>query len=449
MIDHLDNMLRHLFIAGIDEITADTQVRFQPPDEDWRTFVAGQTNNVLNVYLFDLRENRKLRSNERIREVENGIVSETPAPRRVDLHYLISAWSPTVISPAVEPTVDEHALIYKVAGALTNSDPLIPRKVYDPDPLPTTFPQVIADAELPTVVLPAEGFPKYGEFWGTMGVNHRWRPAVYFIVTLPLVLEKEISGPMVTTRIAEYRFSGRPETAEVMIEIGGHVLLPAQLMAVGSATVTADGGGATPTVNNAAPFRIGDVVTVNNAGRATITQIQTNDLRLTPAIVGLANGNILRIANVEPTQARVRLNNNSTLSEGGIVIITGLDAAPPGNVIATERAVITEVGADNFVALTDDGGRACPPRTRTYRLDVAPADAPSLTPLATGAWVRLEDQATGTIIQTTTTDQDGRFRFGGLSEGNYILRVRAQGFAERTRNITVPSTTGEYDVPLV
>src|SRR2546423_1895501 len=111
MIDHLDNLLRQLFIAQIDEINAEAQVRFQPPDDDWRTFVGQQTTNVLNVYLFDLRENRKLRSNERIREIENGIVREVPAPRRVDCHYLITAWSPATVTPAIEPTVDEHALI--------------------------------------------------------------------------------------------------------------------------------------------------------------------------------------------------------------------------------------------------------------------------------------------------------------------------------------------------
>ena len=36
MIDHLDKLLRKLFTTRIDEITSDAQVRFQPPDEDWR-----------------------------------------------------------------------------------------------------------------------------------------------------------------------------------------------------------------------------------------------------------------------------------------------------------------------------------------------------------------------------------------------------------------------------
>jgi len=455
MIDHLDNLIRHLLIAEVDELTDEAQVRFQPPDDDWRTYVSNLTINAnpvnaLNIYLFDLREHKKLRSNERIREVENGVITEHPAPRRMDCHYLITAWSPATVTASVEPSLDEHALIYKVASVLTNSEPLVARRVYDPFPLPNTFPEVIADADLPTTLLPAEGFPKYGEFWGTMGASHRWRPAVYYIVTLPLVLRKEVSGPMVTTRIAEYRFSERAEIAEVMIEIGGVVLAPAQQITVAQANVNlAGGGGATATLNNASVFRVGDTVTVTNTNRATITQIQGNDVRLNPPLTGLAAGNVLRIANLVPTQSRIRLNDISKLQVGGLIVIAGENANNAGTPIS-ERAVVISLEGDGFAGLADDAARNCPPRTNTYRLDMPPATiAPTINPLVSGAWVRLEDQATGAFINTTSTDQNGRFRFGGLSEGNYVLRVRAQGFAERVRNIQVPSPTGEYDVRLV
>src|SRR5262245_28859591 len=117
MIDHLDNLLRQLFIAQIDEITSDVQVRFQPPDDDWRTVVAnltvgGNPANALNVYLVDIRDNRKLRSNDRPSSFDGNLINETPAPRRIDCHYLISAWSPAQQTPAIEPTLDEHALLY-------------------------------------------------------------------------------------------------------------------------------------------------------------------------------------------------------------------------------------------------------------------------------------------------------------------------------------------------
>lgn len=298
MIDYLDNLLRHLLMAQIDEITREVQVRFQPPDQEWQKYVSGLDGNALNVYLVDLRENRKLRSNERVRNVANGVVSEDPAPLRIDCHYLISAWSPAAVTQTIEPTVDEHALIYKVVRMLMNSKPLVARKIYEPNPLPANFPNAIADAQLPTAVLPADGFPKLSEFWGT--VNCQWKPCVYVVITLPVVLDQQIVGPMVTTRITEYRITGKSETAELWIQIAGTV--------------------------------------------------------------------------------------------------------------------------------TDPSGDPVPK-----------------------AWVRLETPA-GEALQTTTTKEEkseiGRFTFAQLKAGNYKLRVRAQGFAEKIDDINVPSSTGNYDVQL-
>jgi hypothetical protein len=301
MIDYFDNMLRHLFLANVDEIKDESQVQFEPPDDKWRTYVSnltvsGNPVNALNVYLADVKENRTLRSNERVRDFQNGVVTETRAPRRIDCHYLISAWSPAQVTPAVEPSLDEHALLYKATGALMNAEPLVPRRIYDPNPLPLGFPDVIADAELPSIILPPEGFPKLAEFWGATKTVH-WKPTIYFIVTLPVVLQTDIAGPMVTTRITEYRASGNLQTSETWIQIGGTVL-------------------------------------------------------------------------------------------------TGMPAEP-----------VAEV------------------------------------------WVRIEDNL-GTAVGTTTTEANGRFTFGGLRQGSYTLRVRAPGFGEATRNVQVPSPTGNYDMQL-
>ena len=230
MLDHLDNILRDLLLGQVAGLSDEAQVRFQPPDVSWRDYmtnlsVDGQPANALNVYLVDLRENRKLRSNQRVSSVENGQVLNEPASARVDCQYLISAWSPALVTPAVEPTLDEHELLYQALGALINAAPLNPSRIYPPGSLAlAAVPELIRNADLPTQVAPVEGFPKLAEFWGTMGADHRWRPVVYLIVTLPVVLQREFAGPMVTTRITEYRQTGVPETAEVWIQIGGHVL---------------------------------------------------------------------------------------------------------------------------------------------------------------------------------------------------------------------------------
>jgi hypothetical protein len=220
------------------------------------------------------------------------MVTEMPSPRRIDCHYLISAWSPATSTPTVEPTIDEHALLYQAAGALMTSEPLVPRKVYAPDPLPVTFPAVIADAELPTQLLPPEGFPKMAEFWGTFGAVHPWKPMLYLLVTLPVFMTEEIAGPMVTMRITEYRQAGSAQPGEIFAQIGG--------------TITAAG-----------------------------------------------------------------------------------------------------------------------------------------QPVA-GAWVRIEE-ALGATLAATSTAEDGRFTFGALQPGTFVIRVRATGFTEASRTVEVPSPSGNYD----
>ena len=222
MIDLLDEMLRQLLIDEVPLSAA--QVRFRPPDDDWRNEVFNLQQVAINMYLVDVRENRKLRSNARTPAGEvDGNVIFLPAPTRVDCHYLVTAWSPAQPSPAVEPTVDEHALIYQVMAVLINNAPYHPDRIYGPtNPILATLPELFR-TELPAQVLPVEGFLKQPEFWGTMGTNHRWRLALYLIVTLPLALTAEIAGPMVTNRAARFGRSDSAGTPEAVFQIGGTV----------------------------------------------------------------------------------------------------------------------------------------------------------------------------------------------------------------------------------
>src|SRR4051812_46025285 len=110
MLNDIDMMLRQLFLTKVPGITSPLQVRFQAPDDDWRTYVSTLGQLALNIYMIELRENRELRSCGRTREFNQGVVTEKPLPRYVDASYLITAWDPAVPSPAVEPTIVEHEL---------------------------------------------------------------------------------------------------------------------------------------------------------------------------------------------------------------------------------------------------------------------------------------------------------------------------------------------------
>lgn len=229
MIDHLDNLLHRLFRNRVAQLSADGQIRFQPPDDAWRAMVPGITDglgnpgNALNIYLVDLRENRTLRSNMRERTRIGLDVIETPPPRRVDCHYLISAWSPITPAPGIDPTPDEHALLADTARVLGERDDLDPVAIYADSNPPAAPPAAIADERFPLTLLPVEGFAKLGEFWGTMGDSHRWKPCVYTVITIALREATVPAGPMVTTTIADTLVSGAPPSTETRHHIGGTV----------------------------------------------------------------------------------------------------------------------------------------------------------------------------------------------------------------------------------
>jgi hypothetical protein len=231
VIQHVDQLLRDLFVTSMTDLSDESQVGFRPPDDDWIAYVnsltvAGAPASALNVYLIELRENRVLRSNELLRTVNGGVVSETQAPMRLDCHYLITAWSPASATPAVEPAWDEHALLYDAASVLALHDPIVPEDIYGASGLglwPGDFPEELEEAELPIAFVPMEGFPKYAEFWGTMGTTHRWRPAIHLAVTLPVIRAQRSAGAEVTTRILDTRIGDPAVPGGLGLRIGGHV----------------------------------------------------------------------------------------------------------------------------------------------------------------------------------------------------------------------------------
>lgn len=230
VIDALDATLRELLMRRVQQLrlptppVTDAQVGFQPPDREWRSVVKGLGARLaLNVYLVDLRENRRLRSNERIARHNAGSTIEEPAPMRLDCHYLITAWSPA--TEAAGRTVAEHMLLSDVVTVLNATPELVPRQVFTPGGLPTLFPTELADSPLPVALAPPDGFPKLAEFWGTMlGQAHPWKPAVYLVVTVPVLSQPDIAGADVTTVMTEYRHDGHADSAEVVLHIAGVAL---------------------------------------------------------------------------------------------------------------------------------------------------------------------------------------------------------------------------------
>jgi hypothetical protein len=238
MIDALDEMLRDLIQSRVAGLAGLTQVGFAPPNADWKGAVAGE--NRVNLYLYDVREDLNLRSNERVRTSHAGWFSETLASPRLDCAYLVTAWSPIIGGGTLSAATVEHELLYAVLAVLMQFRPLVAAEVYArPNPLGHTLagvPDALKAQPLPAQVALPDVVREPAEFWTTMKVDSR--PALHLVVTIPVVVdEPEVESPMVTTLTGRYGQTDVAVAAETTVSVGGHVRAGAADLAVGGAWV--------------------------------------------------------------------------------------------------------------------------------------------------------------------------------------------------------------------
>jgi len=243
VIDHVDDILRDLIQSRVGALAGLTQVGCEPPNEEWRVAVVAANEQRVNAYLYDLRENLPLRSNERRRESVGGWLRERQPSPRLDCHYIVTAWSPVKADPPIgEPTHDEHLLLYSVCELLMRHRPLSVAEVYGQGiVVPSggtlgSIPLPLQEQPLPLEVAMADGVREFGEFWTTMKLA--WRPALRLTVTIPLILlEEDREMPIVTTIRAEHLQGALAATAEALLTIGGRVTRGASSTSVQGAWV--------------------------------------------------------------------------------------------------------------------------------------------------------------------------------------------------------------------
>lgn len=189
MLHHLDATISELLLRELGKSyrLSAANISFAAPDEEFRK--AGFTSPTLNLFLYDVRENWELRSNEpSYRRDERGVTRAQP-PARVDCSYLITVWSSSGGNAIV---ADEHALLGDVARVLLRHR-RIPAEVLQGD---------LKGAEPPlrARVIQQGYLQSLGEFWQAMG--GRPRAALSYTVTVALDLfPPEELGPPVTEKI--------------------------------------------------------------------------------------------------------------------------------------------------------------------------------------------------------------------------------------------------------
>jgi hypothetical protein len=231
MLNLLDDLILKVLDTGWTSPLAKPSFFFTVPDSDWKTKVKTRTGLQLNIYLYEVRENREFRRAawDKAELADHSVVLSQP-PVYLDCHYLISAWSATEDSDMASPILDEHQVLSEAMRVLLRNPDVVPGALGVSGGGP-----VFQEAHVYLNVAPPEPPRVLNDFWSTMKLP--WRPAVMLIVTAPLDLLKDSPpSPVVTTLIQRYAQIGSA-VIEEWIEIGGLVLRAAGQSPIEGATV--------------------------------------------------------------------------------------------------------------------------------------------------------------------------------------------------------------------
>jgi uncharacterized protein DUF4255/carboxypeptidase family protein len=218
---------------------AAAQIVFERPTD---TFTPAQT--TIDLFLYDVRENMELRSNEPVIERLNGQARIHPPPLRVLCSYLVTAWP----VGGTELSLQEHRLLSQVLQVLS-SHPKIP----------STFLRgklIGQEPPLPMMTSQPDGLKDPAEFWTAIG--NRLRPSITITVTIGMEVQAPVTAPLVITdavRLGERTAPDEEEiavpTLETFFRIGGKVTgagnqpvsgAEVSLVGTGFATKTQAGG---------------------------------------------------------------------------------------------------------------------------------------------------------------------------------------------------------------
>ncbi len=204
MISDVDEALRNLILDSLTVSRQNVDIKYDLPSRDWASRLNRPT---INLFLFDIRENLRLRGAEQYRQIprDDGKVEVRRNPVRIDLRYLLTAWT--------KDPEDEHLLLSDTLLTLLRN-PTIPDKYASEQMKKQQFP-VILDA---AVYQPEHGpTEKATEIWGVIGNDIH----AGFIVTVTITVDPY--EPLVFTQVSSIgRSLGQtsPEGGRAMVEAG-------------------------------------------------------------------------------------------------------------------------------------------------------------------------------------------------------------------------------------
>lgn len=204
MIQDLSHTLRSVLTqAGLPAPLSSAQIVFDRPSDP---FTPAQT--TVDLFLYDLRENLELRTNELVIEKSNTQSVTHKAPMRLACSYLVTAWP----VGGVDLALQEQQLLSQVLQTLAHY-PTIPASFLQGVMIGQTPP-------LPMVALHPDALKNLSEFWTSLG--NKLRPSLTITVTISMPVFDDVVEFLVTTRTTGTTPATGPQQ-EKLLQIGGRV----------------------------------------------------------------------------------------------------------------------------------------------------------------------------------------------------------------------------------
>lgn len=188
MIDDLDRTLEELLKRALPASLVDqVTISFATPNEQFPP--TSVSLPAVDLFLYDVRENRELRSNQwAVEKSAAGAPTRTRPPVAIDCSYLITAWPS---ESSITAPQDEHRLLSEVMRVMLRY-PRLPEAVLQGS---------LRDQprEPPAITLQAGYLQNMGEFWQALGGKPR--AALNYTVTIWVQpFEAEEMDPLVSAR---------------------------------------------------------------------------------------------------------------------------------------------------------------------------------------------------------------------------------------------------------
>jgi Pvc16 N-terminal domain/Carboxypeptidase regulatory-like domain len=247
--------------TGFPELAA-TEISFDRPTDTFNPTVT-----TINLFLFDIRENAELKTNEPIAARTATGYTISRAPLRVACSYLVTAWP----VGGGELALQEHRLLSEALQVLTRFQKI-----------PPAFLQgklVNAVPALPMLTAQSDGLREPIEFWTAIG--NKLRPSIVVTATIAMDLEAPITAPEVVT--SQLHFGERVPGEKVLaasagppvFSIGGRVSAAGKAVAGASVTIVEIGLAAR--TDAAGRYQVGSMssgtYTVRVAAGATVKNV--------------------------------------------------------------------------------------------------------------------------------------------------------------------------------